>query len=122
MAEVTKGDLMFFQNDVLGDMKKLESKLNSKIEASIEELKSLFSQNDTKNNILNEKFEEFFNSMNSQNKKNNNEDIEKLKKIQTNIEELIMKLVLSISFSNFSILISNFLINSSMFVCIFFFC
>jgi hypothetical protein len=92
MAEVTKGDLMFFQNEVLGDMKKLESKLNSKIEASIEELKSLFSQNDTKNNILNEKFEEFFNSMNSQNKKNNNEDIEKLKKIQTNIEELIMKL------------------------------
>ena len=30
MAEVTKGDLMFFQNEVLGDLKKLEAKLNIK--------------------------------------------------------------------------------------------
>ena len=80
MAEVTKGDLMFFQNEVLGDIKKLEAKLNIKFNTSIEELKLLLSQNDSKNNILHEKFEELTNLMNFQNKKDDNEIIQKLKK------------------------------------------
>ena len=40
MTEVTKGDLMFFQNEILGDMKKLDIKINNKLDSSIEELKT----------------------------------------------------------------------------------
>jgi len=39
MAEVSKGDLMFFQNEILSDIKKLESKINLKIDKQIEDLK-----------------------------------------------------------------------------------
>ena len=92
MAEVTKGDLMFFQNEVLGDIKKLEAKLNIKFNTSIEELKLLLSQNDSKNNILHEKFEELTNLMNFQNKKDDNEIIQKLKKNLSKTEELTGKL------------------------------
>ncbi len=55
MTEVTKGDLMFFQNEILGDMKKLEQKINSKIESSIEELKTKV--NDLRNTNLQKKYE-----------------------------------------------------------------
>ena len=53
MAEVSKGDLMFFQNEILSDIKKLESKINLKIDKQIEDLKQkiIHSEKTTKNLI-----------------------------------------------------------------------
>ena len=110
MAEVTKGDLMFFQNEVLGDIKKLEAKLNIKFDTSIEELKSLLSQNDSKNNILHEKFKELTNLMNFQNQKDDNEIIQKLKKNLSKTEELTGKLYARIEKLQYYYFLLNFYI------------
>ena len=38
MTEITRNDLMYFQNEVLSDLKKLENKINIKLEKSIEQM------------------------------------------------------------------------------------
>ena len=92
MTEVTKGDLMFFQNEILSDLKKLESKLNGKIDLSIEEIKEKLNENDTKNTALSEKFDDLTNLLNNNNDKDKNEEIKKLQKFKTTMEDFTSKI------------------------------
>ena len=92
MAEVTKGDLMFFQNEILSDLKKLETKLNNKLDLSIEEIKVKLTENDTKNANLSEKFEDLTNLLNNNNDKDKNDEIKKLQKFKSNMEEFTSKI------------------------------
>ena len=86
MAEVTKGDLMFFQNEILGDMKKLDIKINNKIDSSIEELKTKINESHNQNTILNAKLVEILTLINTNNDKN--QEIEKLIKFKSKMEDL----------------------------------
>ena len=88
MTEVTKGDLMFFQNEILGDIKKLEQKINNKIESSIEELK--IKVNDLRNTNLYERYENITSMLHSNHEKS--EQVDKLLKFKTKIEEFAGKL------------------------------
>ncbi len=60
MAEVSKGDLMFFQNEILADIKKLESKINLKIDKQIEDLKQKIIHSEKTTKTLSDKYDELF--------------------------------------------------------------
>ena len=45
----TKNDMMFFQNEVLGDIKKVENKLNSKFEEKTSDINSKLVTQEKKN-------------------------------------------------------------------------
>ena len=42
MSEVTRNDLMYFQDEVLSDIKKLESRFGIKLEKAMEQIKNKF--------------------------------------------------------------------------------
>ena len=42
MSEVTRNDLMYFQDEVLSDIKKLENRFVVKLEKAMEEIKNKF--------------------------------------------------------------------------------
>ena len=86
MAEVSKGDLMFFQNEILSDIKKLESKINLKIDKQIEDLKQkiIHSEKTTKN--LSDKYEELFTLTHTF--KDKNEEIDKILQFHSKVEDI----------------------------------
>ena len=77
---------MFFQNEILGDMKKLDFKINNKIDSSINELKTKINESYNQNKILNEKLEEILSLININSDKN--QEIEKLIKFKSKMEDL----------------------------------
>ena len=89
MAELTKTDLMFFQNEFLGDIKKLELKIYNKIDSSNNELKEKVINIENNIKTLSDKYEELFVLFNENKEKN--EEIDKLNQFKSKIDEITSK-------------------------------
>ena len=86
MAEVSKGDLMFFQNEILTDIKKLESKINIKIDKQIEDLKQKIMNSEKTTKTLSDKYDELFALSHSF--KDKNEEINKILQFYSKVEDI----------------------------------
>ena len=58
---VSKSDMMFFRNEILGDLKKIDSKINSKIDEKNTEITDRMSIYDQKITILITQISEIYN-------------------------------------------------------------
>ena len=82
---VTKKDFIYFQNDILKDLKNIENKFNNKLLESIEILKEKITINQNNISLFKDKFSEF--SKICVEEKNFFEKIEKLFKFKEKIED-----------------------------------
>ena len=82
---VTKKDFIYFQNDILKDLKNIENKFNNKLLDSIEILKEKITINQNNISLFKDKFSEF--SKICVEEKNFFEKIEKLFKFKEKIED-----------------------------------
>lgn len=82
---VTKTDFIYFQNDILKELKKIENKFNNKLLESIEILKEKVTINENKVNLFKDKFNELSNICVEE--KNFFEKVEKLIKFKEKIED-----------------------------------
>ena len=81
----TKNDMMFFQNEVLGDIKKVENKLNSKFEEKTSDINSKLVTQEKKMILLSNKFDELYETIITQ--KDNEEKISKIVNFKKKTEE-----------------------------------
>jgi hypothetical protein len=72
----SKNDMMFFQNEVLGDIKKIETKLNSKFEDKTNDINSKLTMQEQKMLLLQDKFHELYETIVT--KKENEDKITKI--------------------------------------------
>ena len=86
MSEVTKADLMFFQNELLGDIKKLELKIFNKIDSSNDDLKEKVLNSEKNIKELSDKYTELLLLINKN--KDKNEEIEKLIQFKSKVNDI----------------------------------
>ena len=81
----SKNDMMFFQDEVLGDIKKIENKLNSKLEEKTSDINSKLVMQEKKMILLSNKFDELYETIITQ--KDNEEKISKIVNFKKKTEE-----------------------------------
>jgi hypothetical protein len=81
----SKNDMMFFQNEVLGDIKKIETKLNSKFEDKTNDINSKLTMQEQKMLLLQDKFHELYETIVTQ--KENEDKITKIINFKKKTEE-----------------------------------
>ena len=81
----SKNDMMFFQNEVLGDIKKIETKLNSKFEDKTNDINSKLTMQEQKMLLLQDKFHELCETIVTQ--KENEDKITKIINFKKKTEE-----------------------------------
>ena len=86
MSEVTKADLMFFQNELLGDIKKLELKIFNKIDSSNDDLKEKVLNSEKNIKELSDKYAQLLLLINTN--KDKNEEIEKLIQFKSKVNDI----------------------------------
>ena len=87
MTEITRNDLMYFQNEVLSDLKKLENKINIKLEKSLEQMQIKLDSSEEMFNLLSNRITEISNLISQIN--TNNSQITSLVKYKSKSEEEI---------------------------------
>ena len=88
MIEVTKNDFMFFQNEILGDLKKLDNKLSAQINTVSKNLNEQKTKNEQLFNSYKSKFKDFSTELTKKVDKNSSSDI------QSNLEQIHQNLLL----------------------------
>ena len=82
---VSKSDMMFFRNEILGDLKKIDSKINSKIDEKNTEITDRMSIYDQKITILITQISEIYNTI--ANQKNQDDKISQFAHFKQKTEE-----------------------------------
>ena len=87
MSEVTRNDLMYFQDEVLSDIKKLENRFVVKLEKAMEEIKNKFDTTEETFKEITDKITEFNYSLSQIS--SNNTQLNNILKFKINTEETL---------------------------------
>ena len=88
MSEVTRNDLMYFQDEVLSDIKKLESRFGIKLEKAMEQIKNKFDTTEETFTEITNKITELNYSISQIN--SNNSQLNNIEKFKTKTEETLV--------------------------------
>ena len=87
MSEVTRNDLMYFQDEVLSDIKKLENRFGVKLEKAMEQIKNKFDTTEETFTEITNKITDFNHSLSQIS--SNNSQLNNILKFKTNTEDTL---------------------------------